>query len=69
MAKSLWYKDKNPLDKKCACFVCRGYRRNYLTHLLRAKEITGLKLLTFHNLFFFNTLIEKIRNNIKRGYV
>ncbi len=58
-------KDKEPLDKKCFCFVCQNYKKNYISHLFRAKEITALKLLSFHNLYFFNSFIEKIRNKIK----
>jgi len=67
MAKSKFLTDKNPLDKKCECFVCQSYRRNYISHLFRAKEITALKLLTFHNLYFFNSFIESIRQKIKDG--
>ena len=67
MAKTIFLKDKKLLDKKCSCFVCQNYKRNYISHLLRAKEITALKLLTFHNLYFFNTFIEKIREEIKKG--
>jgi len=59
----------NPLDKKCGCMVCQNYRRNYISHLLRAKEITALRLLTFHNLYFFNSLVEEIRKKIKRGNI
>jgi len=59
--------DKNPLDKKCDCFVCQNYKRNYISHLFRANEITALKLLTFHNLYFFNTFIEAIRVKIKQA--
>jgi queuine tRNA-ribosyltransferase len=62
-------KDKNPIDKKCGCFVCQNYRRNYISHLFRAGEITGMNLLTFHNLYFFNSFIEKIRESIKEGKV
>lgn len=60
-------KDNNPLDKNCNCFVCQNYKRNYLCHLFLAKEITGMKLLTFHNLWFFNNYIERIREKIKNG--
>ncbi|MBU4275017.1 tRNA guanosine(34) transglycosylase Tgt [Patescibacteria group bacterium] len=67
--KSIFLKDKNPIDKKCACSVCQNYKRNYITHLLRAGEITALKLLTFHNLYFFNTFVEKIREKIKNGRI
>ncbi|MEK7062119.1 MAG: tRNA guanosine(34) transglycosylase Tgt [Patescibacteria group bacterium] len=69
MNKSAFLKDKNPLDKSCGCAVCQNYRRNYIVHLLKAKEITALRLLTFHNLYFFNSLVEKIRNNIKNGKI
>ncbi len=62
-------KDQNPLDKKCSCDVCRSYRRAYISHLLKANEITALKLLTFHNLYFFNYFVEKIRNKIKNGKI
>jgi len=63
-------KDKNPLDKKCGCFVCQsGYKRGYITHLLRAKEITPLRLLTFHNLYYFNTVIENYRKMIENGKI
>ncbi|MBU3895999.1 tRNA guanosine(34) transglycosylase Tgt [Patescibacteria group bacterium] len=58
-------KDKKPIDRDCRCSVCKNYSRNYITHLLRAKEITALRLLTFHNLYYFNTLVEKIREDIE----
>lgn len=67
--KSIFLKDKNPLDRRCECMVCRMYRRNYLSHLLRAKEISGMRLLSFHNLFFFNTFVEGVREKIKRGII
>jgi len=67
LGKSKFLIDKSPLDKNCSCFVCRDYKRNYISHLFRAREITALKLLTFHNLYFFNTFIEKIREEIKKG--
>ncbi|MCR4275715.1 MAG: tRNA guanosine(34) transglycosylase Tgt [Candidatus Wolfebacteria bacterium] len=67
ISKAKFLNDKKPLDKKCGCFVCQNYSRGYITHLLKAKEITPLKLLTFHNLYFFNSYIEKLRNDIKEG--
>ncbi|MEK9154506.1 MAG: tRNA guanosine(34) transglycosylase Tgt [Patescibacteria group bacterium] len=60
---------ENPLDKNCDCFVCNNYRRDYIAHLFRAKEITALSLLTFHNLHFFNSFAEKIRKDIKNGEI
>jgi len=60
-------KDKNPVDKKCVCGTCANYRRDYISHLFRTGEITALRLLTFHNLFYFNTFVENIRKKIKKG--
>jgi len=65
--KAKFLTDKNPLDRNCYCDVCQNYKRNYIAHLFRAKEITALRLLTFHNLYFFNTFVEKIRKQIKEG--
>ncbi len=67
--KTAFLADKGPLDGKCGCYVCRDYKRNYISHLLRAKEITALKLLTFHNLYYFNTFVEEIREEIKNGKI
>jgi len=67
--KSQYLKDREPLDLDCMCLVCQNYKRNYICHLLKAKEITALKLLTFHNLFYFNTFVEKIRQDIKNGKI
>jgi len=67
LKQSKFLKDKNPLDKKCSCFVCQNYKINYISHLLKAGEITALKLLTFHNLYYFNSFVEKIRERIKNG--
>ncbi len=67
MKKSKFLDDNSPLDKKCPCSTCVNYKRDYITHLFRADEITGLRLLTFHNLYFFNSYVEKIRMDIKKG--
>jgi len=69
LKKSIFLKEKEPLDKKCSCSVCQNYKRNYICHLLRANEITAMKLLTFHNLYFFNNFVEKIRREIKKGKI
>lgn len=61
-------KDRNPLDPNCDCEVClTGYTRSYISHLLRAKEIAPLSLITFHNLHFFNSYVEKLRKDIANG--
>ncbi len=67
MNKSKFLLDKKPLGERCECYVCENYSRGYITHMLRAKEITPLKLLTFHNLWYFNTYIENLREQIKKG--
>lgn len=60
-------KELEPIDKKCLCFVCQNYKRSYLSHLLKSYEITPLTLLSYHNLYFFQKTIEKIREDIKNG--
>lgn len=67
--KPAMLKDKKPVDAKCKCPTCQTYKRSYIAHLIRAKEITGLRLLTFHNLFFFHTLVENLREKIKSGHL
>lgn len=60
---------REPLDKNCVCNVCLKYRKDYICHLIRAHEITGLKLLTFHNVWHFNTYVEELRMKIKKGEI
>jgi len=69
MKKTIYLKKNEPLDKGCVCNVCQNYKKDYICHLLKANEITGMKLLTFHNLHYFNTFVEEIRNKIKRGEI
>ncbi len=65
--KSSLLKSQISLDKNCSCFVCQNYKRSYIAHLIKAREITGMKLLTFHNLYYFNKFVSKIREKIKSG--
>jgi tRNA-guanine transglycosylase len=65
MSKEKFLKNNEPLDRGCVCNVCLNYKKNYICHLLRAKEITAMKFLTLHNLYFFNNYIEEIRQKIK----
>ncbi len=69
MKKTKFLGDKKPLDPRCECEVCEHYSRGYITHLLRAKEVTPLRLLTFHNLFYFHSLMEALRKEIKKGKI
>ncbi len=67
MRKTKFLTEKKPLDPKCDCTTCKNYKRNYICHLLKADEITSLRLMTMHNLYFFNAYVEKLRNDIKSG--
>jgi queuine tRNA-ribosyltransferase len=69
MRKTKFLSDNKPLDPKCECSTCQNYTRSYITHLLKATEITGLRLMTMHNLFYFNTYVEKLREEIKKGKI
>lgn len=69
LQKAIFLKDKLPLNKKCGCSVCQNYSRSYITHLFRAGEITAMRLLTIHNLWFFKSFMENIREQIKQGKI
>jgi len=60
---------REPLDKNCVCNVCLKYRKDYISHLIRAHEITALRLITFHNLHYFNSYVEELRSKIKKGEI
>jgi len=57
-------KDFTPLDPECDCYVCKNYTRAYIRHLIKAKELLGLRLVTWHNLYFLLGLMKKIRKAI-----
>ena len=59
--------DSSPIDSECECPVCREHSRAYLRHLLKSGEMLGMRLCVIHNLFFYNTLMEKIRNALECG--
>lgn len=58
--------DDRPLDEKCQCPTCKNYSRAYIRHLLKAKEMLGLRLLVTHNLYFYNKMMEEIREAIEQ---
>ena len=60
-------RDSAPIDEQCSCPVCRNYSRSYIRHLIKAKEILGMRLAVIHNLYFYNNLMEEIRYNIENG--
>lgn len=67
IGKGAFIRDMKPLDPKCSCEVCADYTRSFISHLFKAKELTALSLLTFHNLYFFNSYVADIRKTIKSG--
>jgi queuine tRNA-ribosyltransferase len=62
-----WAADSAPLDPTCGCMVCRRYSRAYIRHLLHAGEILGLRLVSFHNVFFYLALMQEMRQAIETG--
>ena len=60
-------RDDGSIDAQCDCPVCRRYSRAYLRHLLRAGEMLGMRLCVMHNLYFYNTLTERIRAALDEG--
>ena len=60
-------KDARPIEEGCGCPACRSYSRAYIRHLLKAKEMLGMRLCVLHNLYFYNHLIEQIREAIDEG--
>ena len=59
--------DMSPIDEECACPVCRKYSRAYVRHLLKSQEMLSQRLTVMHNLWFYNHLMEDIRNALDRG--
>ena len=59
--------DPLPIDPECDCPVCRSFSRSYLRHLFKAEEVLALRLAVMHNLYFYNKLMEKIRNALDEG--
>lgn len=59
--------DDRPLDETCDCPTCRKYSRAYIRHLLKAREMLGLRLMVTHNLYFYNSMMEEIRDAIEKG--
>ncbi|GKX66032.1 tRNA guanosine(34) transglycosylase Tgt [Inconstantimicrobium mannanitabidum] len=60
--------DSNPIDEGCQCPACKNYSRAYIRHLFKAKEMLAMRLCVLHNLYFYNKLMEDIRNAIDGGY-
>ena len=66
--KNLKYeRDEQPIDPQCDCPVCRNYSRAYIRHLQKADEMLGMRLAVMHNLYFYNHLMERIREALDNG--
>lgn len=59
--------DSRPIEEGCQCPACRHYSRAYIRHLLKAKEMLGMRLCVLHNLYFYNTMMEEIRDALDQG--
>lgn len=57
--------DERPIEEGCGCPACRRYSRAYIRHLLKAKEMLGMRLCVLHNLYFYNKMMEEIRDAIE----
>ena len=59
--------DDRPIDENCGCPACRNHSRAYIRHLIKAKEMLGMRLAVLHNLYFYNDLTAKIRETLDNG--
>ena len=59
--------DDQPIEEGCSCPTCQNYTRAYIRHLLKAKEMLGMRLCVLHNLYFYNNMMSEIRNAIETG--
>ena len=60
-------RDPRPIEEGCDCPACRSYSRAYIRHLFKARELLGMRLCVLHNLYFYNTLMERIRAALDEG--
>ena len=60
-------RDPRPIEEACGCPACRSYSRAYIRHLFKARELLGMRLCVLHNLYFYNTLMERIRAALDEG--
>ncbi|MBQ5321093.1 MAG: tRNA guanosine(34) transglycosylase Tgt [Oscillospiraceae bacterium] len=59
--------DERPIEEGCGCLACQKYSRGYIRHLLKSGEMLGMRLLVSHNMYFYNTLMERIREELEKG--
>ena len=59
--------DERPLDEECDCPVCRNFTRAYIRHLIKSEEMLAMRLCVMHNVYFYNTLLMRIRESLDQG--
>ena len=62
-----YFDDARPISEGCQCPACKHYSRSYIRHLFKARELLGMRLCVLHNLYFYNELMEKIREALDNG--
>ena len=62
-----YFADPRPISERCSCPACRHYSRSYIRHLFKAREALGMRLCVLHNLYFYNDLMQKIRDALDCG--
>jgi queuine tRNA-ribosyltransferase len=67
MFNQKYEKDMDPISNECQCPTCKKYSRAYIRHLLKAKEMLGMRLCVIHNLYYFNNLMTEIRHALDKG--
>lgn len=67
MKNAKYIYDDGPIDPECGCPVCRRYSRSYIHHLFKAEEMLAMRLSVMHNLYFYNHLMERIRDALDQG--
>ncbi|MBQ6678578.1 MAG: tRNA guanosine(34) transglycosylase Tgt [Lachnospiraceae bacterium] len=67
LLNACYEKDLRPIEEGCSCPACRDYSRAYIRHLMKSGEMLGMRLITLHNLYFYNHLMEEIRGAIENG--
>lgn len=67
LTNEAYFDDERPIDPDCGCPACRSYSRAYIRHLFKAKEMLAMRLAVLHNLYFYNELMQKIRDALDEG--
>jgi len=67
MFNAIYELDERPIEEGCLCPACKSYSRAYIRHLFKAKEMLAMRLCVLHNLFFYNTMMEEIREALEQN--